>query len=174
MARMEQRDDYTQLSDREIAGTGIGTSPAAVAAYNDLQRAVYDDQPQDTKEALETGKAADQKAQGAQASADQAQASADDAGGRADAAQGSADAAQASADDAYALADTKVSKDATPKWGVPSGTLSRDTFATYAAPTASATYDAAQVQALMATTQLLSRIVAALVTDLAAIDALKS
>lgn len=121
--------EYTVLNDREIAGTALGTSPAGVAAFSDLQRAVYQDQPQDTQEALSAATTADSKATSAQSAADTAQASAADAGTR-------ADTAQARADAAYTLAGGKVTK------------------ATITAPTnysanASATYTQSEVQALM-------------------------
>jgi hypothetical protein len=121
--------EYTYLSDRDIAGTALGTSPAGVAAFSDLQRAVYEDQPQDTQEALDSAVAADDKAVAAQGAADSAQASADDAGARADTAKSRADAA-------YALAAGKVTK-------------ANVTAPPNYAGTASITYTQAEVQALM-------------------------
>lgn len=165
MARLQQ-DDYTYLSEREIAGTGIGTSPAAVAFYQDIQRAIYQDQPADTAEAQAAAAAADTKAAGAQTAADAAQGAADSASSRADAAQDRADAA-------YGLADGKVSKNATPEWSAPTGQLARTSVAVYTAPTAASAYDPAQMQALMDSHQAWTRRMAALVTDLIAIGALK-
>lgn len=144
------RDDYTLLSEREIAGSGLGTSPSAVAGYLDLQRAVYEDQPQDTA-------AIEQAAQGAQDTAD-------DALFDANSALALADDAYELAEDAYDLAGTKVSKDVGPVWGAPTATTSRSSFADYTA-TASATYTQAEVQTLMDRVSLLTKIVAALVVD---------
>ncbi len=153
--------EYTYLSDREIAGTSIGTSPAGVAAFSDLQRAVYEDQPQDTKEALDTATQADGKAVAAQDTADSAQASADDAGAR-------ADAAQTSANDAYDLAGTKVTKDVGPTFAAPTASPSRVTLPAYAGGTAGATYTQADMQAAMDQIAALTSRVAALIVDLRA------
>lgn len=68
--------EFTVLTDRDIAASGLGTSPRGVAAYASLQRAVFEQQPADTADIL----------------------------GAADAAQGAADAAQQAADDAMAAA----------------------------------------------------------------------
>lgn len=51
-------------------------------------------------------------------------------------------------------------------WTAPTGTLERTTFATYTAPTISAAYTQAEVQAIAAHVQILSRRLAALETDL--------
>lgn len=51
-------------------------------------------------------------------------------------------------------------------WGVLTRTLARTTYATYTAPDISAAYTEAEVQALADHVQVLSRTVAALVTDL--------
>jgi len=166
--------EYTVLNDREIAGTGIGTSPAAVAGYSDLQRAVYQDQPADTAEVAASANAAATSAATAQDFAEQAGLDAADAGARADAAQADADAAQKRADDAYTLADGKVSKNATPTWAAPSGTLTRTALATYVGGTAAATYDPAQMQVLMDSHAAWTQRMAALVTDLIGNDVLKS
>lgn len=59
-----------------------------------------------------------------------------------------------------------VVKDQTPAWAVPTGTLSRTTFATYAAPNISAAYTEAEVQALADHVEILSQRLGALLTDL--------
>jgi hypothetical protein len=59
-------------------------------------------------------------------------------------------------------------------WASPTGTASRATFATYAAPTASATYSQAQIQALMTHVQVLSQHVKAVIDDLKALNAFTS
>jgi hypothetical protein len=51
-------------------------------------------------------------------------------------------------------------------WTAATGTLERTTFATYTAPTASATYDQTEMQAVMDAMQDVSRRLAAVVTDL--------
>lgn len=114
--------EFTILSDREIAGTGLGTSPSAVSSYSDMQRFVFQLQPADTK-------AVEAKAGAAQESANAAQATGD-------AAQSAADGAQVRADDAYTLAEGKVTKTTLTSPAAYSGT-------------ASATYAQAEVQALM-------------------------
>lgn len=165
---MSVRDrEYTLLSDREIAGTGLGSSPAAVAAFGDLQRAVYTDQPADTAAAQEAAAQAQGAAAGAQSSADNAQASADNAGNAANAAQQRADAA-------YALADTKVTKDAGPAFSAPVGTVSRAALPAYTSGTAGTTYTQADMQAAMDQIAALTSRVAALITDLRANHALKN
>lgn len=51
-------------------------------------------------------------------------------------------------------------------WAAATGTADRTTFATYTAPTASATYSQAEMQAVMDHMQILSRRIKALVDDL--------
>jgi hypothetical protein len=153
------RNDYTQLDDRTIASTGIGTSPEAVALFSDLQQAAYADGPADTAAAqavAEQGVAAAATAQGA----------ADTANATASSAQAAADAAQLRADDAYELADGKVTKDAGPTFAAPTATPSRAALPTYAGGTAAATYTQADVQALIDQVAALTSRVAALITDL--------
>jgi len=151
------RSNYTILNDREIAGTGLGTSPAAVRAFADLQDAVYQDQPGDTAAVQEAATAA-------QGAADAAGTAAAGAQESADAASDQAMAARKRADDAYALADTKVSKNVGPTWTAPTAPQIRTAVADYSG-TASATYTQAEVQTLMDRVQALTRQVAALVTD---------
>lgn len=105
------------------------------------------------------------------------------------AAQAAADAAQAAADAAEATAGTVgadltahvanpdphpgyVREDQTATWGAPTGTATRTTFATYAAPSISASPTQAEVQALADHVQILSERLAALIDDLQAIGAL--
>jgi hypothetical protein len=151
------RNDYTVINERTIAGSGLGASPELIAGLLDQQRATYVDGPADTSQAQATAEQGVASAAMAQSSADGAQASADQAGTRADAAQIRADAA-------YALANAKVAKDAGPTWQAPTATSSRAAFADYTA-TATATYTQADVQALMDRVSLLTKLVAALVTD---------
>lgn len=89
------------------------------------------------------------------------------------AAQAAADAAQADATaaaaDAAAVAGDLtgyVAKDQTPAWATPTGTLSRATFAAYAGQTISAAPTQAEVQAIDNAVVILSRRMAALITDL--------
>jgi hypothetical protein len=145
-------NEYTYVSEREVSGSGLGTSPATVAAFMDLQRAVHQDQPADTAEAQAAADAADTKAQGAQASADQA--------------QGAADTAQGRADAAYHLAETKVSKDAGLPVAAPTATPSRASLPTYSGAPASATYSATEISDLKAQVAALTGLLAAVVTDL--------
>ncbi|MET3526179.1 hypothetical protein [Phenylobacterium koreense] len=70
--------------------------------------------------------------------------------------------------------DTYVRTGLMPGWGSPTGTVSRATFATYAAPTASATYNQAQIQAALTHLQVLSQHVAAQIADLKTLKAFTS
>lgn len=150
MARM-QDEQFTYLSDREIAGTGLGTSPAAVAAYSDLQRAVYEASPQDTQAAQDAAEAAQATSEMAQGSADAALIRADDAYDR--------------ADEAYDLADGKVSKDVGPVFAAPLATPARAPLPAYAGGSAGATYTQADVQGLIDQVSALTACVAALIVD---------
>ena len=150
MSRIEEQE-YTVLSDREIAGTGLGTSPAAVAAFSDLQRAVYADQPADTA--------------AIQASADAAASAAGSAQASADASAAAAGTAQTRADDAYVLAGTKVAKDVGPSWSVPTATPARTALPAYTDGTASVTYDATEIGALKTQVAALTAALAAVITD---------
>lgn len=60
----------------------------------------------------------------------------------------------------------KVAKSTFETWAAATGTAERTTFATYDAPTASATYDQAEMQAVMDAVQDLSRRLKALIDDL--------
>ncbi|WP_380778077.1 hypothetical protein [Sphingomonas sp. R86520] len=160
-------NEYTFLTDREIAASGIGSSPSAVQAYGDLQRAVYELAPADVGDAQAAAEAADGKATGAQEAAETADGKAEDAGTRADAAQGRAD-------DAYDLADTKVSKNVGPVFSAPSGGASRSALPAYAGGTASAVYTPSDVQALMDQVAALTSRVAALIVDGRSNQSLKS
>lgn len=89
------------------------------------------------------------------------------------AAQAAADAAQADATaaaaDAAAVAGDLtgyVAKDQTAAWGTPSGTLSRTTFAAYSGQNVSNPPTEAEVQAIDDHVEILSRRMAALITDL--------
>lgn len=153
------RNDYTQLDDRTIASTGIGTSPEAVALFSDLQQAAYADGPADTAAAQVIAEQGVSDAAGAQSSANDAQSTAEFA-------QGSADAAMERADDAYDLANGKVTKDAGPTFSAPTATPSRAALPAYVGGTAAATYTQADVQALTDQVAALTSRVAALITDL--------
>ena len=155
-ARVET-NEYTRLSEREVAGSGIGTSPSAIAGYMDLQRAVFEDQPNDTADVREAADQAQQSAAGAQDTAD-------DALFDAATALAAADDAQERADDAYDLAATKVTKNLGPPWAAPTATPSRAAVTSYTG-TASATYTQVEVQALMDRVTLLTNLVAGLVVD---------
>ena len=160
MARVGyEQEDYTVLSDRDIAASGIGTSPTGIAAYRSLQRAVYEDQPADTADAQAAAEQASQAAAAADAAAVEAAVQAE---------QGKADAAtaQGRADDAYALADAKVARDVGPVFAAPLATPSRNALPAYAGGGAAALYDPAEVSALKAQVAALTATVAALVVDL--------
>jgi hypothetical protein len=158
MARLDQ-NDYTYLTDREIASTGLGSTPAAVSFVADLQRAVYTDQPADTAVAQETAEQGVTVGTAAQVAADTAQTTAD---------QSLTDAAtaQVRADDAYDLAEGKVQKDAGPAFAAPLATTSRAALPAYAGGVAAVAYDAAEVGALKAQVAVLTAQLAAVVTDL--------
>jgi hypothetical protein len=158
MARV-QETEVTILSDREIAATGIGTSPAAIEAFRDIQRTVYELQPQDTADA----------AQAAVAAAAAAEASATAAANAA----GAADTAQGRADQAYALAETKVTKDVGPTFTAPTSGVSRAALPSYTGATASLTYTPAELQEVMDQVNRLTTRLAAVITDLRANGALK-
>lgn len=64
-----------------------------------------------------------------------------------------------------AVADAVLKSDFA-TWSSPSGTLARTTFATYTAPTASATYSQAEMQAAMDALQVVSQHLAALIVDI--------
>jgi hypothetical protein len=166
MARMD-KNEYTFLNDREIAASGIGSSPSAIQAYGDLQRAVYELAPADVGDAQAAADVADGKATGAQEAAETADSKAEDAGTR-------ADAAQERADDAYTLAGTKVTKNVGPTFSAPAASPSRSTLPVYTAGTASATYAPSDVQALMDQVAALTSRVAALIVDGRANQSLKN
>lgn len=63
-------------------------------------------------------------------------------------------------------AGARVAKSTFTAWSAATGTAERSTFATYTAPTVSATYDQAEVQALANHVQTLSRRLKALIDDL--------
>jgi hypothetical protein len=133
------------IDDREIAA--FASSPAAVASYRAIQDSALNLNPQATVDA---------------------QASADQAAIDAAAAQGSADAAASVAASKIdeATADTLyVKRDTSPAWVNPTGTLTRATYATYTAPVISAVPTQAEVQALADHVQILSRALAAVITD---------
>lgn len=164
MARVTD-NEYTFLNDREIAASGIGSSPSAVQAYGDLQRAVYELAPADVGAAQSAAdgaqaaaEVADDKASGAQATAESADAKAEDARDR-------ADAAQVRADDAYDLAGTKVSKNVGPAFSAPAASASRAALPAYTGGTAAAVYSAADMQAVMDQVTALTSRVAALIID---------
>jgi hypothetical protein len=159
MARM-QDEQFTYLSDREIAGTGLGTSPAAVAAYSDLQRAVFEASPADTQAAQDAAEAAGKAASGAQETAELA--------------QGSADAALMRADDAYDLAETKVTKEVGPVFAAPAAVPSRSALPAYSGDNAGAIYSQSDMQDLIDQVEALTSRVAALIVDLRANGSLTS
>jgi hypothetical protein len=159
------KNEYTFLNDREIAASGLGSSPSAVQAYGDLQRAVYELTPADVGDAQKTADVADGKAVNAQETADDAGARADAAQDTADTAKEKADTAQVRADDAYDLADTKVAKDVGPVFAAPVAAVSRDALPAYLGGTAGAAYTADDMQAVMDQVAALTSRVAALITD---------
>lgn len=59
-------------------------------------------------------------------------------------------------------------------WASPTGTVSRASFATYAAPTASATYSQAQMQAALNEIQVLSQHLKGVIDDLKGLNAFTS
>ncbi len=165
---MAQVEDfaYTQLGDREIAASGLGTSPRGIAAYRDLQRAVYELQPIDTAAAQAAADAAAESAALADAAANAAQETGE-------LAQGTADSAMARADDAYDLAETKVTKDNGPTFAAPIATPARTALPSYAGGGAAVAYDQAEIAALKAQVAALTGIVAGIITDLRANGALR-
>lgn len=163
--RRIDRFEPTLLSDREIAATGLGATPAGVRGYSDLQEAVYSLQPQDTADAHAAADAAQNSAQNAQ---DSATAASDSAS----VAQKRADNAYALGKSAYDLADTKVTQDVGLSWAPPTGTASRAAFATYESPTISNPPTQAEVQALADALQAHSRALKAVIDDLRANHAL--
>jgi len=150
MARPVIEDDYSYLNRRQIAAS-IGTDPAAIAAFESLQTAAFQNGPAASAEAQATADAAGQAASGAQETADK---------GVTDAAT-----AQERADAAYDLADGKVAKNVGPVWVAPAAAPSRVAVPVYAGGNAAATYDPAEVTALRAQVAALTGLVAALVID---------
>jgi uncharacterized protein YukE len=98
-------------------------------------------------------------------------------------AENTATGAQAAADAAQATADSKIDqatadglyvhRDGTATWATPTGTFDRTTFATYSAPVISNPPTQAEVQGVANAVQNMSRHLAALISDLRAIHALK-
>lgn len=166
MARVTERE-YTYLSDKDIAATAFGTTPAGVAFVRDIQQAAFQDSQVDIKAATQVAADAGTKADSAQQTAAAATASASTA-------QDRADGAYTLANSAYTLANGKVSKDAGLPWAAPTGTASRAAFATYTAPTISNPPTQAEVQALATALQAHSRALKAVVDDLRANGALTS
>lgn len=85
-------------------------------------------------------------------------------------------AAQTTADGKLSAAqanDLYVKQDGTPDWQAPTGTGERGTFASFTAPTISASPTQAEVQAVANAVQTASRHLAALVGDLIVVEALK-
>ena len=164
MARLEDYE-YTRVSDRAIVGTGLASSPEGVAAYSDLQRAVFDDQPLDTQEARDSAYNAQQTANQANTKADSAQTSADSANTKAEAAQASANTAQNRADAAYDLADSAVQQDVGPSFAAPIAGPLRSALPAYIASDADAVYSEMQMQAVMDQVAALTARVAALIID---------
>jgi len=150
-------DEYSYLNRRQIAAS-IGTDPAAIAAFESLQTAAFENGPAASAEAQATADAAGQAASGAQQTADK---------GVSDAAtaQGAADTAQDRADAAYDLADGKVAKNVGPAWVAPAAAPSRAAVPAYTGGNAAATYDAAEVTALKGQVAALTAALAALVID---------
>lgn len=66
----------------------------------------------------------------------------------------------------YQVNNTQVVKARITGWAVPTGTLQRSTYASYTAPTISAAYTQSEVQAMANALQAVSRVLAAIVTDL--------
>jgi hypothetical protein len=165
-------DRYTRLDDREIASSGLGTSPASVSAYSDLQQAVYQDQPAYTAAVNIVADQAVLDAAAAQETGEFAQGTADSAMMRADDAFEAAGVAQARADDAYDLADGKVDKDAGPAFAAPTAAPTRTAVPAYAGGPAAVAYDAAEITALKAQVAALTGLLAGVVTDLRANHAL--
>ncbi|WP_398457423.1 hypothetical protein [Sphingomonas albertensis] len=171
MARVTD-NEYTFLNDREIAATGIGSSPSAVQAYGDLQRAVYELGPADTADAQNaadgaqaSADVADEKAAGAQTAAEAADTKAADAQTAAEDAGTRADAAQTRADDAYDLAGEKVTKNVGPVFAASLASESRAALPAYVGGTAGAVYTIADMQAVMDQVAALTSRVAALIID---------
>lgn len=159
--------ELTRLTDREIAASGIGSSPAALRAYRDLQTAVYELQPFDTAAVQSEAAAAAELAENAGDLANTAQATGE-------LAQGTADSAMTRADDAYDLADTKVTKNAGPTFAAPVAAPARTALPAYTGGAAAVAYDQAEITALKAQVATLTSIVAGLITDLRANGALKA
>lgn len=155
---MAEDSDYTFLTRREIAASGIGSDPKVVAAFEGLQNAAFSANPASAAAAQEAAESAAAAATGAQDAADTA---AFDAA-----------AALALADDAYDLAGTKVTKSLGPAWAAPSGIQARSTLAAYVAPTISGPPTQAEVQALADAVQAMSRALVAVIADLRANEAL--
>jgi hypothetical protein len=171
--------EYVELTRRDIAGSGLGSDPKTIAAFESLQNAAFRNNPAAAEAAQETATdaaaaaaAADANAAAAAAAAALADASAATAQGAADTAAATAATAQARADGAYALAETKVEMSAGPAWAAPSGTATRAAYAAYTAPVVSNPPTQAEMQALADAVQALSRAMVALVTDLRANEAL--
>lgn len=158
--------EFTILNRREIAASGIGSDPKAVASYEALQNAAFNSNPAAAAAAQETADTAAAAAATADAAATAAQSAADTA-------NASASDAQTRADDAYDLAATKVTKGAGAAWAAPSGTAARTSLAAYVAPVVSNPPTQAEMQALADAVQAISRAVVALVTDLRANEAIK-
>lgn len=140
------------LGSAEIAA--FASSPAAVENYLAIQEAAFTSNPQ---------------------SAAAAQIAADQAAIDAAAAQSAADAAAADAATKIDQTDGDaryVRQDQSPAWVDPSGTLARATYATYTAPVISLAPTQAEVQALADHVQILSRTLAALITDARAVNVL--
>lgn len=111
----------------------------------------------------------------AQTAAIAAQSTADGAATDAASAQAAADAAQATADSklSQTTADARyVRQGQTAAWSAPTGTSSRASLASYAAPTISASYTQSEVQAIANAAQAGSRALVALIADLKANGAL--
>jgi hypothetical protein len=156
----------TRMNRREIASSGIGSDPKAIATFEALQEFAFDANPAAAAGAQE---AADEAAAAA-AVADAAAAAAQTA---ATTAATSAGTAQGRADEAYDLAADKVDKSTGAAWAPPTGTLSRATLASYTAATISNPPTQAEVQAVADAVQAMSRALAAVITDLRATEALK-
>ncbi|QPQ55597.1 hypothetical protein IC614_03065 [Allosphingosinicella flava] len=155
---LAEGETLTRLTRRDIASSGIGSDPKAIAAFEALQDAAFDANPAAAAEAQQTAQQADTKAETAQSTAT-------------DAATAAANA-QNRADDAYDLADTKVERSAGPAWAAPSGASARTSVTAYTAPAISNPPTQAEVQALANALQEHSQAMVALITDLRANETL--
>lgn len=151
-------EEYTALTRREIAASGIGSDPKAIAAWESIQQAAFAANPQAAAQAAQQAAQANTAASGAQSTADDA--------------LFDANAALALADDALEAVAGKVTKSAGPAWAAPTGPASRAALAGYAAPAISNPPTQAEVQSLADAVAALSAALVAAITDLRSNQAL--